>query len=93
VELRGTRHDLDVLLGAAVLERQIVLRQRTNHVEEKAAGHDGLAGRGLRGVESDADAELHVGGLEFGLSVVNTEEDAGEGGNGTTRGCAAHGDA
>jgi hypothetical protein len=93
VELRRTRHDLHVLLRASVLERQVVLRQRANHVEEQAAWDDGLAGRRIGGLERNANAELHVGGLELRLSVVHAEEDAGERGNGTTRGRAAHSDA
>src|SRR5215210_2935283 len=50
VELRGTRHHLHVLLRAAVLERQVILRQRTDDVEQKPAGDDRLAGRGFRRV-------------------------------------------
>ena len=43
----GARHHLHVLLGAPVLERQVVLRQRAHDVEQEAAGHDGLARRGV----------------------------------------------
>ena len=60
---------------------------------DQAPGDDRLAGRRVRGFEGYANAELHIGGLELGLVVVHAEQHAGEGGNGTTRGCAAHGDA
>jgi hypothetical protein len=78
VKLRCARHDLHVLLGAAVFQRQVVLRQRANHVQKQASGDDGLAGSGVRGVERHANTQLHVGGLKLGPAVLDAEENACE---------------
>ena len=67
--------------------------KRADDVEQQAAGDDGLAGGRVGGLERHAHAELHVGGLELGRAVLHAEEDAGERGNGTAGGRAAHGDA
>ena len=65
VEHRAAGYDLHVLLRGAVLEREVVARQRADHVEQEPAGdHDGAVG-GVGGLERDAHAELHVGGLEL----------------------------
>jgi len=47
VELRRARHDLHVLLSAAVLQRQLVRRQRTHHNQEQSTGDDCLTRRGF----------------------------------------------
>ncbi len=86
VEPGLARGDLHVLLGAPVLERQIVLRQRADHVEKQPAGHDRLAGRGRHGLELHAQAQLHIGGQELRLPVVNPDQDPGERLNGAASG-------
>src|SRR5436305_5983934 len=65
VEPRWPRHQLDVLLARAVLERQLVLRKRANDVEQQAAGQDGGALTLDVRVDANADAELHVSGLKL----------------------------
>ena len=76
-----------------MLERQLVLRQRADDVEQQPAGDDdGAVALGLR-LDRHADAELHVGGLELDASVARAQEDAGEGLDGAAGRDAAHGDA
>jgi type I restriction enzyme, S subunit len=62
-------------------------------VEEQPAGDDGVAGAGVPGLEPDAHAELHVGGLELGASLPDAHEDAGERLDRAPCGGATHGDA
>ena len=46
VKGRWAGDQLDVLLGAAQLERQLVGGERARDVEQQARGEDGAAGRG-----------------------------------------------
>ena len=66
VEPRAARDDLDVLLARAVLEREVVLGQRADDVEQQPAGQDHRGpSRSTLASDLDADTELHVGGLEL----------------------------
>ena len=93
VKARLPRGDLHVLLGAPILEREVVLRQRADDVEQKPAGHDGLTRRGGLGIDRDAEPELHVGRLQLGVVVLDPEQDARQRLDGTARGRGPHGDA
>ena len=53
--------ELDVLLGGAQLEHELVGRQRADDVDEQARGQDGGALAGDVALERDAQADLHVG--------------------------------
>ena len=78
VELRGARDDLDVLLRGPVLERQLVLRQRADDVEQQAPRqHDRALPLG-RSFHLHTDADLHIGGLELHRAGVGAYEDAGQ---------------
>jgi hypothetical protein len=56
----------------------LILRERAGNVEQQPAGDYGGAGTLNRGGDRDADAELHVGGLELEPAVFCAEEDAGQ---------------
>ena len=79
---------------AAVLERQVILRQRTNDVEEKPAGDDGLARAWTRSVSSATRTPSSMSvACELGAAVLHAQEDAGEGLERAAGRRAAHGDA
>ena len=93
VEARLAGRDLDVLLRAAVLERDLVLGQRAGHVEQQAPGDNRLArGRRVR-LERDAQAKLHVGRLQLGGALLYADEHAGKGLDGAAGGSRADGHA
>ncbi len=78
VEGGGARHDLDVLLRGAQLDRHGVGRQRPRHVEGQAGGEDGGAGALDLGLEGNAEPDLHVGRAQLDLAVLGHDLDAGE---------------
>ncbi len=67
--------------------------QGAGHVQQQPARHHGLARRGRIGLEPDAQAQLHVGGLELGASLLHADQHAGEGLDGAAGGSRAHGHA
>src|SRR5205085_12630161 len=78
VEARRPGNELDVPLGGAVLERQVVLRERTHDVEEEPAWKDDYSLALDRRLGRDPDAELHVGRLQLDIARAGLEPDAGE---------------
>jgi hypothetical protein len=94
VEARGPADDLHVALGGAVLEREVVLRERPDDVEQQPAGEDDDPGPLDLGLGLHAHAELHVGGLELHAAVLlGLEANAGEGLDRAAGRDAANGDA
>ena len=57
---------LDVLLGGAQLERQLLGGQRAGDVEQQARGQNRRAGAGHLGIERNAQPDLHVGRQQLG---------------------------
>ena len=92
MEAGTARDDLHVLLRAAVLERELVLRKGPHDVEEEPAGKDDGAVLGLCGRHADPDPHLHVGRLELQLASLDSKEDAGEGLDGAAGGRSPYGD-
>jgi hypothetical protein len=91
MEPRGATDKLYILLRAAVLERQLVLWKRPDHVQKQTPRNDSYARGSLAHLESDAQSELHVGRLKLRPSILDTQENAGERLNRTSGGSAAHG--
>src|SRR5689334_17981073 len=93
VEPRCAGHHLDVLLVRTVLEREVVLGQGADDVEEQPARQDDGALALGPGFHLYTDAQLHVGGLELDLPGVGADENAGERLDGAARRHATNSDA
>ena len=72
------RDDLDVLLGGAQLERDLVAGQRADDVDEQPRRQDDGALADDLALERDAQADLHVGGAQLDRAALGEELDAGE---------------
>ena len=57
--------DLDVLLGGAQLERDVLGGQRAHDVDDQARRQDDRALAGDLGLERNPQADVHVGGAQF----------------------------
>jgi hypothetical protein len=89
VERRRAGDDLDVLLGRPQLEARVGARQRARDFEHEAGRQDDRALALDGGLQRDAQADLHVGGAQFGAATGSAELDAGE----RLHGAARRGDA
>ena len=78
VERRGAGDDLDVLLGAAQLERDRLAGQRADDVDEQPRRqHHGALADDLAG-DRHAQPDLHVGRAELDAGVRREDLHAGE---------------
>ncbi|MEJ7718079.1 MAG: hypothetical protein WKF31_08995 [Thermoleophilaceae bacterium] len=93
MEARRSGHHLDVLLGGAVLERELILGHGANHVEEEPAGQHDAALALDRRLRAHPDPELHVGGLELEAIGIGSDQHPGQSLDRATGGRPAHGDA
>jgi hypothetical protein len=71
--------DLDVLLGAAQLERRIGTRQRAGDVEHQAGWHNGDPGPFNGRLEWDPEPDLHIGRAKLSAPVFDKDLDPGQG--------------
>jgi hypothetical protein len=86
------RHDLDVLLGGAQLERHGGGRQGADDVEHQAGGEDDGALAGDLGLEGNPEPDVHIGGAQLAAGLRGDELYAGQRLNrATSRGHSADG--
>ena len=62
----------------AMLEGQLVLWKRTDHIEQEPARDNDDPRRGLHRLQPDADAHLHVGRLQLGAAFLHTDQHPGQ---------------